>query len=377
MPTYTITTKSWGSVAQPWLGRTLVLAALLGGTSLASHAQSLTVSSFSPAAGSEGSSVTIQGTHFSTDPFGSSVTVKFGGNAYAYTYASDYDTSITITVPAGAQTGPITVTSDNGSTATTSSAFTVLSQCGNAAAAVTPGGPITLASGGSQVLTAQATLPLFRTGFNDEVLRVVRQPDDKLLVGGGFDTFSGEAGRILVRLNADGTRDNSFVQTGTGFNNSVQGIAVQADGKVVVGGFFADYNGVGRSAIARLNADGTLDNTFVVGTGLDGFAYTVAVQADGKILVGGNYYAYNGNVLHYLVRLNANGSFDTTFNSGGIGVDGFVTALALQPDGKILVGGNFTRYQGHATYGILRLNADGSFDASFRPPVPVPLPGHP
>ena len=109
------------------------------------------------------------------------------------------------------------------------------------------------------------------------------QSDGKILVGGTFFTYNGVSANRVIRLNSDGSVDNTFV-TGTGFNNYVLSIVIQSDGKILVGGGFTAYNGVSANRIIRLNSDGSIDNTFVTGTGFDNYVYSIAIQSDGKIL---------------------------------------------------------------------------------------------
>jgi uncharacterized delta-60 repeat protein len=157
---------------------------------------------------------------------------------------------------------------------------------------------------------------------------------------------------------------------GTGFNNTVNSIAVQGDGKILVGGTFTSYNGTSRNRIGRLNSDGSLDTGFSIGTGFPTNAVnSIAVQGDdGKILVGGSFTSYNGTTRNRIARLNSDGSFDTGF-SIGTGFNSAVNSIAVQgDDGKILVGGTFTSYNGGAAGSsnrIARLNSDGTLDSGF------------
>ena len=117
-------------------------------------------------------------------------------------------------------------------------------------------------------------------------------------------------------------------------NGDVRAIAVQADGKILVGGNFTTIGGQARNYIARLNADGTADATFNPNANSD--VYSLAVQADGKILVGGGFTTIGGQARNYIARLNADGTADATFNPNA---NSDVFSLAVQADGKILVGG--------------------------------------
>jgi uncharacterized delta-60 repeat protein len=205
------------------------------------------------------------------------------------------------------------------------------------------------------------------TGFDDYVTVISIQSDGKILVGGWFSVFKGVGESRLIRLNADGTKDSSFI-TGIGFNGSVYSIVLQNDGKILVGGNFSQYNGVTENKIIRLNTDGSKDISFNTGTGFNSTPTTIALQADGKILLGGNFSKYNGVAGNTIIRLNTDGSKDISFNIGtgtSVGFDNAVNKISLQIDNKILVGGNFTSYQGITENGIIRLNTDGSKDTSF------------
>lgn len=204
------------------------------------------------------------------------------------------------------------------------------------------------------------------TGFNNYVNAVVLQSDGKILVGGDFSSYNGITRSRIARLNSDGSLDTTFAQTGTGLNSDVTSMALQADGKILVGGFFTSYNGTTRSYVARLNSDGSLDTSFAqVGTGLNDVVNTLTLQSDGKILLAGYFTSYNSVTRSYVARLNSDGSLDTSFTQVGTGLNSRPNIVVLQPDGKILVGGWFTSYNGTARSKIARLNSDGSLDTSF------------
>jgi uncharacterized delta-60 repeat protein len=185
------------------------------------------------------------------------------------------------------------------------------------------------------------------------------QANGKILVGGGFNTLGGQTRNYIGRLNADGTLDTTF---NPGASYEVSSLAVQADGKILVGGGFTTLSGQTRNYIGRLNAGGTLDSTF--NPGADSSVYSLAVQADGKILVGGDFYTLGGQTRNYLGRLNADGTLDSIFNPG---MDSGVSSLAVQADGKILVGGGFTTLGGQTRTYLGLLNADGTLDTTFNP----------
>jgi uncharacterized delta-60 repeat protein len=200
-------------------------------------------------------------------------------------------------------------------------------------------------------------------GFNNDVYTLALQSDGKIIVGGDFSSYQGVGVNNIIRLNTDGSIDNSF-NIGTGFDDYVNTIAIQSDGKIIVGGWFSSYQGVGANNIVRLNSDGSIDNSFNIGTGFDDYVNTIAIQSDGKIIVGGWFSSYQGVGANNIVRLNSDGSIDNSFNIGA-GFDWDVNTIAIQSDGKIIVGGWFESYQGVGANRIIRLNTDGSIDTNF------------
>ena len=195
---------------------------------------------------------------------------------------------------------------------------------------------------------------------------VAVQSDGKVLISGSFSTYNGTSRGYVARLNSDGSLDTGFLATGAGLNSGVSSIAVQSDGKVLIGGAFTAYNGTSRGRVARLNSDGSLDTGFLAtGAGSDSSVYSVAVQSDGKVLIGGAFTAYNGTSRGRVARLNSDGSLDTSFLATGAGANGNVYSIALQSDGKVLIGGDFSTYNGTSRGYVARLNSDGSLDTSF------------
>ena len=217
--------------------------------------------------------------------------------------------------------------------------------------------------------------------FSSLVNTIAIQSDGKILVGGDFNNYSIAGRNNLIRLNSDGTVDNAFcinATDGNKFLSSVNTITIQPDGKILVGGAFTNYNFIpGRSRLIRLNSDGTLDTTFTDNAsnnaGANKFSssvFAIAIQSDGKILVGGIFTSYNGTInRNRVIRLNSDGTTDTAFcvnASDGAKFSSSVSAITIQPDGKILVGGAFSNYAG--TVGrntLIRLNSTGTLDAAF------------
>jgi uncharacterized delta-60 repeat protein len=254
-------------------------------------------------------------------------------------------------------------------------------------------------------------------GITPNVSAIIYQGNGKYLVAGSFNHTDGTMSNGVVRLNSDGTIDPGF-NTGTGllytlfpqFHNGFGGaLALQSDGKILLGGDFTSFNNVFRPHLVRLNADGTLDPAwpglgalidgvtdivvqpdgkilvanaqspgvvrlnpngtadpgFNVGTGSSS-ARKLILQPDGKILVSGTFTSFNGTPRNRIARLSANGSMDTDFNTSN-GPNNFVASMALQPDGKVLIGGTFTSIGGTGRMRVARLNTDGSLDTGFDP----------
>ncbi len=209
------------------------------------------------------------------------------------------------------------------------------------------------------------------SGANDFVFHIYPQTDGRILIGGRFTTYNGVTRSGIARLNADGSLDPSF-NPGTGTVGSVYFVVEQANGQILIAGDFTSYNGVAQSGIARLNADGTLDPTYAVGTGADGKAvFAFGGQVDGKLILGGRFTTFNGTPRVGVVRLDPDGAVDNTFNPGtgvtgnsGNGTNG-VYDVVVQPDGRVLLGGYFNAYNGTQSPGLVRVNTDGSLDTSF------------
>lgn len=211
------------------------------------------------------------------------------------------------------------------------------------------------------------------SGANGIVEHVLMQPDGKVLVCGNFTTFNGTDHPYCARLNSDGSVDTSFR---AGASYWVRHMALQPDGKIVVGGYFKGADGASANLIARLNTDGSRDTSFDMGSGCQGslgtaidgnpdpFVMWVEVQPDGKILATGNFTNYNGAVSFGLVRINSDGSRDTTFNVGG-GLDSWGRSIHQLGNGQILVTGWFQNYRGTTANRIARINSDGSPDPTL------------
>src|SRR3990172_466275 len=204
------------------------------------------------------------------------------------------------------------------------------------------------------------------TGANSAVAEICIQTDDQILIGGYFTQYNGTGRNRIARINTDGSLGATF-DPGTGANSAVAEICIQTDDQILIGGNFTQYNGTGRNRIARINTDGSLDATFDPGTGANAWVHSLAIQADGKILAGGEFTSYDGVAEFRIVRINIDGTLDNTFGSVTGASGGSVHSIVIQTDDQILIGGNFTQYNGTGRNRIARINTDGSLDATFDP----------
>ncbi len=191
-------------------------------------------------------------------------------------------------------------------------------------------------------------------GFNGIPIVAYSTTHGLFVANAGGNVGSSGAHYLMYKYNMDGVKDYSFYSTTT--NGEVEAIAIQDDGKVIQAGNFTGY-GSGSSAvemnrIGRQDSNGRLDTTFNIGSGANDIIYTVAIQNDGKIVIGGSFTSFNGIQRNRIARLNTDGSLDMSFNPGASGT---VYSIVIQNDGKILVGGS----------SIVRLNINGEVDSIF------------
>jgi uncharacterized delta-60 repeat protein len=223
---------------------------------------------------------------------------------------------------------------------------------------------------------------LISTGLlGDDLGQSVKVQSDGKIVIGGYSFNGSSFDFSIVRYNDDGSLDTSFdgdgkVTVGIAFHDASYSIALQSDGKIVAAGHSLTGIGINDFAIVRYNTDGSLDTTFSgdgrVTTdfgGTNDVGQSVAVQADGKIVVAG-ISSTGPNADFAVVRYNADGSLDTSFDGDGLVKTGFGAGsdagitVALQADGKILVAGS--SFNGTDTdFAIVRYNIDGSLDTTF------------
>jgi uncharacterized delta-60 repeat protein len=203
----------------------------------------------------------------------------------------------------------------------------------------------------------------FQAGFDGQVLCIALRGDGKILIGGDFINANGKKHPHIVQLNPDGSLDSdSSFNPDASVDGEVISMILQPDGGILIGGRFNTVNDFGRNNIARLTADGFLDDKdpFNETPGTNGSVLSMALQLDGRIIIGGEFTQVNGDVRNYIARLMPDGSVDgrDTLNEG-IGPNDTVAAVTLQADGKILIGGAFTAFNDKTCNHIARFDAEG------------------
>ena len=192
---------------------------------------------------------------------------------------------------------------------------------------------------------------------------VVVASGNQFYVGGGFSAYNGSQVGGIARVNADGSLDTAF-NPGNGADATVRAAVVLANGEVLIGGDFTHVNGAACNYLALLRTDGTIDTSFAPGSNINGPVYALALQNGGAtVLVGGNF-SVTGQIYQNIARLNINGAVDARFNPG-TGADGLVHSLAVQLEGQILVGGEFTHFNGISMNRVAKLLPSGTLDTGF------------
>lgn len=269
------------------------------------------------------------------------------------------------------------------------------------------------------------------TGFNSIVTKILVQSDGKILVSGGFESFNGSARYGICRLNSDGSLDTT-ITFGSGFqypfgnSRGPHELAVQSDGKILCALWDSpSYQDTSTTRLVRIKTDGSLDATFesnqgtwesfiedyprlasvkidsngnvyaggympgkIGTTNVDGLAkfdsngnldtgfcanvyalglyevHEVAIDNNGKILLGARTSSFFPNQNGSLIRLNTDGTLDSGFMSNmGTGTLSYIDSIKVQSDGKILVGGHINEHDGKVRRNLIRLNSDGTEDA--------------
>lgn len=220
---------------------------------------------------------------------------------------------------------------------------------------------------GNGNLDSRINLNLRRPGL---VRAIAQLPSGKFLIGGRFSFLRNvPVPPGLVRVNSDGTLDRTFNAqrpgADTGIDGFVGAIAALPDGRIAAGGLFTDFNRAGKKNLVLLRADGEVDTSFSPTAGPDGSVSAIAALPGGRLAIGGAFTTFANTPRGNLAVVKLDGSFDPAFTQQGAGFGAPVNALALQRDGKLLVGGRFTRYGTTTITGIARLNVDGSLDNAF------------
>jgi hypothetical protein len=209
-------------------------------------------------------------------------------------------------------------------------------------------------------------------GINNTITDVKVLPNDSMVIVGNFihiDTCC-----RVARLTPFGIIDTSYhTYPGVPYSAStyVFKAAIQSSGKVVIAGYFTQYNGVNTNSIVRLNVDGSFDNSFIIGTGplvgSTATSITSIAQLGDTLFIGGNFTNYNGTLIGRLAKLYPDGTVDPTFasNIGATGFGSTVSAIYPVTNGLVLVGGAFTIYKGVSYIRLVLLNADGTVDNNF------------
>jgi uncharacterized delta-60 repeat protein len=219
----------------------------------------------------------------------------------------------------------------------------------------------------SNLVIGSATI--FDTNFsvsqtpNNLVNAVEFLPDGKVVCVGSFTFWGTQTTQGIVVFNTDGTFDSTFhANAGTGFNGIAYAVKVQSDGKIIVGGNFSSYNSTGSQRIIRLNSNGTIDATSPLTGVLGGSVLAMCITSTNKIVAVGDVTATSVNDAF---RLNSNFTLDGTFSSGAGFSAGNPATIVETNSGKYVIGGSFFSYDGNLSYAIVRINSNGSYDATF------------
>lgn len=218
-------------------------------------------------------------------------------------------------------------------------------------------------------------------GFNDHIVYIgatlTELLDGSVVLVGFFTSFNGVTYNRIIELKPDGTVEELF-DVGTGFNNYSTGISQTTDGKYYITGIFTKYNGITANRVIRLLPDGSKDVAFNAGSGLDNAALSTLVNIDNSVYLSGYFSTYDGNTANGIIRLNPDGTIDNSFNVGtgfqprgtykGVlmdripGEDSIVCVMYCAYCGA----GNYElTYQGNSYGNIVKLNPDGSVNAEF------------
>jgi uncharacterized delta-60 repeat protein len=206
--------------------------------------------------------------------------------------------------------------------------------------------------------------------LNNSASFVTQDASGRYYIAGTFTNFAG--GAYLGRTSSAGVPDTAWASNvASGPNSNVNSVSFQSDGKIIAVGNFTTWGGVTVNGIVRLNTDGSRDTTFTSNVGAAGGSgnlYWCAVQSDNKIIVTGYFTTWNGTAsMNRIVRLNSDGTRDTTFSTNvGSASNSDITRAWVAPNGQIYLGGYWSTWNGTSLSGyFLRLNSDGTRDTTF------------
>lgn len=212
--------------------------------------------------------------------------------------------------------------------------------------------------------------PRLTTSQGVEMTGVVTNGAGGFLIAGRFDLVGGRPTSGVALLDASGV-PHPVINLGSCLEGGVEAVAFQPDARILIGGNFKRFGGEPRCGLARIRPDGTLDGGFAPQVGGDGetVVRAIALQADGRIVIGGTFRSVGGQPRRGIARLLPGGELDDEFDPGAAAEDSFgvVQTLAVLPDGGVLAGGMFTKFAGWSCRGLVRLDAHGAVDFDFAP----------
>jgi uncharacterized delta-60 repeat protein len=203
-------------------------------------------------------------------------------------------------------------------------------------------------------------------GPNGFVNKLYLLQNGNILALGEFSLYNGQPANHLVCLLPDGTLNTEFMNNiGTATNgDGLTAIAQQVNGKILIGGNFSEFNGLPYNNIISLNPDGTIDQNFVIGSGFNDEIRTIQLLSDGGIIIGGEFTEYNGTIANRIIRLTSSGSINSNFIT--LGADNFIVQGIVQANDKIILGGVFGSFNGVEKFRLARINSGGALDNSFQ-----------
>ena len=210
------------------------------------------------------------------------------------------------------------------------------------------------------------------SGVNGVIRSSAVQSDGKIVIAGGFTTVDQAQRNCIARLLPNGNIDTTFVSDFESYSDAIMDMTIQADGKIVIVGALyplGTTNLPGNAhPVLRLNTDGTIDQSFLATMTSSGSFSSVEYLSSGKLIVSGSFNDVNGTAYHNIARLNTNGSLDFSF-AMGTGPNSTIFDVKEENTGKLLVAGSFTQFNGSIYSGFVRLDADGNIDPTFQSPA--------